>query len=257
VGLLDGKVAIVTGAASGIGLETALMFAAEGAAVVCVGRRREPLDAVVDKITSRGGKAAACLADLEVPEQVNVIAGFTLSKFGRIDILVNNAGHSSKVRTILHIQPDDWDSVFRVNVEGVYRLTQAVLPDMLKRGDGTVITVSSMAARTPGLLSGPAYGAAKAGVHNLMRGINSELRDKGIRACTILPAEVDTPILNKRPHVPDTKARSTMMQPQDVAQAILLCAAMPSRTLVEEIVMMPTHTRDLSEDLRVARETRP
>jgi NADP-dependent 3-hydroxy acid dehydrogenase YdfG len=84
--------------------------------------------------------------------------------------------------------------------------------------------------------------------------IHTVLRDKGIRATTILPAEVDTPILENRPLVPDTRARATMMQPEDVAAAILLCVTMPSRTVVEEIILSPTVQRDLSADLAVARD---
>jgi len=86
----------------------------------------------------------------------------------------------------------------------------------------------------------------------MMRGINAELNAKGIRASTILPAEVDTPILNKRPHNPDADARATMMMPEDVAAAILLCATLPRRTVIEEIVMSPTQPRDRSVDLEVA-----
>jgi NADP-dependent 3-hydroxy acid dehydrogenase YdfG len=92
-------------------------------------------------------------------------------------------------------------------------------------------------------------------VRNLMGHINTELRDRGIRATTILPAEVDTPILEKRPVPPDAAARATMMQPEDVASAILFCALMPARTVVEEIVMSPTADRDRRIEIEVARRT--
>jgi NADP-dependent 3-hydroxy acid dehydrogenase YdfG len=124
---------------------------------------------------------------------------------------------------------------------------------MIERGGGTIVTISSVAGIRPGLMGGVPYGAAKAGVRNLMGSIHMELRDKGIRATTIMPAEVDTPILDKRPLPPDAKARSTMMQPEDVARAILLCVTLPSRTVIEEIVMVPTIQRDTSADIRVAR----
>ena len=125
---------------------------------------------------------------------------------------------------------------------------------MLKRSEGTVITVSSMAALTPGLLGGAPYSAAKAASLNMMRGLNAELREEGIRACAIMPAEVDTPILANRPLPPDAEARSTMMRPEDVATAILLCATMPQRTLVSEIVLMPTQPRDTSKDMKAAKD---
>ncbi len=254
MGTLDGKVAIVTGGGTGIGKETARMMAAEGAKVVIAGRRQQPLDEVVAGINASHGRVVARAADLEDGDAAAALGGWTLKHFGRVDIVVNNAGHSSKARSIRWVAAEEWQSVFKVNVEGVYRLTQSVIEDMVKRGDGTVITVSSMAALTPGLLGGAPYSAAKAASLALMREINTELRNRGIRACTIIPAEVDTPILNKRPLPPDEKARSTMMRPEDVAEAIMLCATMPSRTLVSEIVMMPTFQRDTSKDIEAARK---
>ena len=139
-----------------------------------------------------------------------------------------------------------------VNTTGVYALTQSVLPSMLERGAGTVVTVASMAALRPGGFSGVAYGVAKAGARAMMQALHTELRNRGIRATTILPAEVDTPILDKRPLVPDAKARGTMMQAEDVARAILLVCALPQRTVIEEIVMSPTFQRDTSKDVAAA-----
>ena len=142
--------------------------------------------------------------------------------------------------------------MINVNLNAVYTLTQAVLPDMIERGGGTMVTVSSAAALRPGLIGGAPYGAAKAGVRNLMGHVHNVLRGKGIRATTIMPGEVDTPILSRRPFVPDARARATMMQPEDVARAVLLCATLPPRTVIEEIVMSPTIARDWSADVAVA-----
>ncbi len=255
MGHLDKKVAVITGAGSGIGKETAKLMAAEGATVVLAGRRQAPLDDVATEIKRAGGQAAAYAVDLEDGDAAAALGAWAIKRFGRVDIVVNNAGHSSKARSIRWVGPDEWHSVFKVNVEGVYRLTQSVIEDMVKRGEGTVITVSSMAALTPGLLGGAPYSAAKAASLALMREIHTELRSRGIRACTIVPAEVDTPILNKRPLPPDEKARATMMRPEDVAQAILLCAIMPARTVVTEVVMMPTFQRDTSKDVEAARNS--
>jgi NADP-dependent 3-hydroxy acid dehydrogenase YdfG len=139
-----------------------------------------------------------------------------------------------------------------VNLTAVYVLTQAVLPGMLERRQGTIVTVGSMAALKGGLIGGAPYGAAKAAVRNLMNHVHNTLRNRGIRATIIMPAEVDTPILDKRPHNPDAAARATMMQAEDVARAILLCVTLPSRTVIEEIVMSPTILRDQSKDLEIA-----
>ena len=252
MGVLEGQVAIVTGGGSGIGRETARMLAAEGAQVVVSGRRPAPLEETAAQIARAAGKAVARVADMESPTDPGQLAEWTHRTFGRVDIPINNAGHSSTVRAIRWVRKEDWDSVIAANVTGVYLLCQAVLPGMIERGGGTIVTVSSVAGIRPGLIGGIPYSAAKAAVRNLMGHIHSEHRDKGIRATTILPAEVDTPILDRRPLPPDTKARSTMMQPEDVARAIMLCVTLPARTVIEEIVMVPTIQRDMSEDIRVA-----
>jgi len=250
----NGKTAIVTGAGSGIGRDVAKLLASDGIRVMVVGRRVEPLESLVAEINADGGEAIAHSADLEDGDSAAGVASIALAKFGRIDILVNNAGHASKVRSIRWIQPDEWESVFKINIDAVYRLTQACLPDMLSRNEGTVITTSSMAALTPGILGGAPYSAAKAASYNLMRGLTSELRSQGIRATTILPGEVNTPILDGRPAPPDSDARNLMMLPIDVARTIHFVATMPHRTLIEEIVMTPTIPRDMEAEMKVARE---
>ncbi len=252
MGLLSGQVAIITGAGTGIGREAALMFADEGASLVLAGRRIEPLNEVVQIIESKGGTAVARSTDLADGDAAAALGAWALAEFGKVDIVVNNAGESSRAKSIRYVTAEDWESVFQVNVEGVYRLTQSVIESMLERGSGTVITTSSYAALHPGLMGGLAYSAAKAASYNLMQGINAELNAKGIRASTILPAEVDTPILDKRPLNPDAAARATMMMAEDVARAILLCATLPGRTVIEEIVMSPTQPRDRTLDIAAA-----
>jgi len=247
---LAGRVTLITGAGTGIGRSAALLFAEAGSQVALAGRRRAPLDAVVAEIQKAGGRAAAQTADVADAGQARELAAWALKTFGRVDVLVNNAGFSSLARSVRWIGEDEWDKVFAVNVKGVHLLTQALLPSMIERGGGSVITVASMAAIRPSGLSGPAYSAAKAAARNLMGSLHAELRTKGIRATTILPAEVDTPILDKRPLPPDAKARATMMQPEDVALAIFLCATLPPRTVIEEIVMSPTIPRDVSADIQ-------
>ena len=250
---LTEKIVLITGAGSGIGRETALLMAQHGATLVLAGRRIEPLEAVAEEVRELDGQVRVRSVDLEDGEAAAGLGRWTLEQFGRVDVLVNNAGHSSKTRSIRYVGTDDWQSVFAVNVEGVYRLTQSLIESMIAKGEGTVITVSSMAALKPGLLGGAPYSAAKAASRNLMGDINAELNDLGIRACTIVPAEVDTPILDNRPLIPDEESRATMMHPRDIADAILLCAVMPQRTEVEEIVLKPTTNRNVDRDIDIAR----
>ncbi|MBI2217801.1 MAG: SDR family oxidoreductase [Candidatus Rokubacteria bacterium] len=253
MGRLHGKVAIVTGGGSGIGRETAKRLALEGATVVVNGRRKPPLQTVVDEITAAGGRASAREADVANPSEARALGDWTLATYGRVDVLVNNAGSSSRVRNVRWLPQEEWDGVLAVNLTGVYALTQSVLGSMIERGGGTIVTVSSVAALRSGLMSGPAYGAAKAGVQAFMRYLHNTFRQQGIRATAILPAEVDTPILERRPLPPDDTARATMMKPEDVAAAILLCVTLPERTVIEELVMSPTILRDQTKDLEIAR----
>jgi NADP-dependent 3-hydroxy acid dehydrogenase YdfG len=250
---LDNQNILITGASSGIGRACAALFASERCNLILVGRRPEPLEETARQCRELGAASVAIeTVDLEQPDDASALGARVLEMHGHVDVLVNNAGHSSKVRSIRYIDAQEWESVFRINIDAVFRLTQALIESMVARDAGTVITVSSMAALKPGLLGGVAYGAAKAASLNMMQGLTAELRDHGIRACTIIPSEVDTPILDNRPLPPDQAARDTLMQPEDVAQAIMLCARMPSRTLVEQIVLSPARSRDMSAELTVA-----
>jgi NADP-dependent 3-hydroxy acid dehydrogenase YdfG len=249
MGTLAGKTAIVTGGGTGIGRAVALMLAAEGARVAVVGRRKAPLEAVVAEIERDKGTAVAKTCDLTKSAEARALGAWALQTLGGVDILINNAGQSSHARSIRWVPQEQWDEVINVNLTGAYALTQTVLPSMIERRAGTVVTVASLAATRPGGLGGVAYSAAKAGARAMMQAMHAELRNKGIRSCTIVPAEVDTPILDKRPLVPDAQARATMMQAEDVARAILLVCTMPQRTVIEEIVMSPTFQRDTSKDI--------
>jgi NADP-dependent 3-hydroxy acid dehydrogenase YdfG len=250
---LKGKVCLITGAGSGIGTATAVALAAEGAVTVLVGRRREKLDEVAATISAAGGTAHVAPATVDDPGQVAALVDGVRERVGPVDVLVNVAGASSRTRNARWMSDDDWDAVVRVNLSGVFTLTRAVLPDMLDGGAGTVITVSSNAALRPGLLSGPAYGAAKAGVVNFMNYLNASYRNDGIRATAILPGEVDTPILDNRPLPPSAQERATMLLPEDVAAAVLLAASLPQRAVVEELLINPTHQRDLTDDIEAGR----
>jgi NADP-dependent 3-hydroxy acid dehydrogenase YdfG len=253
MGSSKGKVAVVTGAGSGMGRETALMLAKDGAAVVLVGRRRAPLDEVARAIEDEGGRAAVVSEDLGASGAGARIAAAAHDHFGNVDLLVHAAGSSSSVQNARWVSEEEWRSVIDVNLTAVHLLTQALLDDLLRNGDGTVITISSLAAVTPNLLGGAAYGAAKAGVRNYMTFLHTTFRSQGLRAVTVLPGEADTPILDGRARPPAPEERVNMLRPEDVAEAIRLIAALPQRAVVQELVIAPTRQRDTSVDLEISR----
>lgn len=253
MGSLDGKVALVTGAGTGIGRECAKLLAAEGAQVVLVGRRQAVLDMAVDEIAAAGHEAYARATDIGKRGDVETLVAWTKQQVGPIDILINNAGAASKVLNVRFIADADWDNTISVNLTAVYLLTQAVLPDMLAAKAGTIVTVSSLAALRPNMLGGAAYGAAKAGVRNFMTYLHNTFRNDGIRASSVLPGEVSTPIMDNRARPPSQAERDAMVQPQDIAAGVLLCCTLPQRAVVEEVIIAPTRFRDPSDDIEMSR----
>ena len=244
---------LITGGGSGIGRATAIKFAQNDIKTVIVGRREEALQETISLAGNSGSNIYFNKCDISKDSEIVRLKKEISDNYGSVTVLVNNAGSSSKVRSIAYIPKDQWDDVLNVNLKSVYRICQEFLKDMLNKRNGTIITISSMAALSPGLLCGSAYGAAKAAVTNLMGDINAEFSNMGIRATAIMPAEVDTPILENRALVPNKDARSTMMQPEDLADMIFTIASINSRTTVETVVMKPTLKRDLSDDLNAAK----
>ncbi|RPD94342.1 SDR family oxidoreductase [Candidatus Pantoea deserta] len=250
---LTGKVVMVTGAGSGIGKAAAAGFVARGARVILVGRRQSVLDGVAETLRKEGGEVWACAVDISKKEEISALVAWTNKELGGVDILVNNAGSASKTLNARWIEEEEWDQVQDVNMKAVFLLTQALLPAMLARKNGTIITVSSLAALRPNLLGGAAYGAAKAAARNFMTYLHNTFRNDGIRATCILPGEVNTPIMDNRASPPTQAIRDRMVQPEDVAEAILLCAGLPPRTVIEELIVAPTFLRDVSADIEVSR----
>jgi NADP-dependent 3-hydroxy acid dehydrogenase YdfG len=251
--VLEGQVAVVTGAGTGMGRETARLLAESGATVVIVGRRKEPLETLRATIEDAGGTAVIEDADITAPGEADALITRVTERVGPVDILVNNAGSSSSVLNPQWMPEDEWRAVIEVNLTAVFLLTRAVISGMIERGRGTIITVSSLAAVTPNLLGGAAYGAAKAGVRNFMSFLHTTFRGEGIRAITVLPGEADTPILDGRARPPAPEERANMVQPIDVARAVHLAATLPERTVLQEVIVAPTRQRDTSGDLEISR----
>jgi NADP-dependent 3-hydroxy acid dehydrogenase YdfG len=251
--VLDGKVALVTGAGTGIGRESAMLLAREGASVVLAGRRIGPLEDVAAEIKAQGGKAICRCLDITSREAIFDAVASVGANVGVIDILVNNAGSASTVLNARFIGEEEWNATVNVNLTAVFNLTQAVLPGMIAKGEGTVITISSLAALNPNLLGGAAYGAAKAAVKNFMTFLHNTYRNQGIRATTILPGETNTPIMDNRARPPLQGERAVMLDPHDVARAVLLCASLQKGAVIPELHICPTFMRDTSADIEAAR----
>ena len=246
---LKEHVCIITGGGSGIGRGAALTMAAEGATVIIIGRTESKLESVKAEVTAAGGTAVSYALDVADYDAVEQMVVDVLNQFGRIDVLVNNAGHSSHHRRLLNTPPEEMRAVIDSNLIGTFFCTKAVVPAMLKAQSGTIINISSLAAVTPGPFSGFAYGAAKAGVINFTEFLNADLRNTGIRASVVVPGEVATPILDKRPIPPDADARATMVGVDETSAAILLIATLPQRSNIPELVIRPTRHRNMTGEI--------
>ncbi len=243
MGSLDGKLAWVTGAGSGIGLSGAQQLAAAGATVVMSGRRAEVLEREAASIRKTGGKAEVEALDVSDATSVQRVAQAILARHGKLDILVNSAGLNNPQRFWRDQTVAGWDEVIRVNLDGTFYCTHAVLPSMRTRRDGLVINISSWAGKYTSAMVGAAYNGSKHAVVSLTETINMEECVNGIRACAICPAEVATPILDRRPVPPSPEERAKMLQPDDLGKAIRWVAEQPASVCVNEITISPTWNR--------------
>ncbi|HJP93480.1 MAG TPA: SDR family oxidoreductase [Pyrinomonadaceae bacterium] len=237
---LKDQVCIISGGGSGIGRATAIRMAEDGGKIVLLGRTKSKLQIVQAEIERAGGKVTTHTLDITDLEATQAIVKDVVREFERIDVLVNCAGDISRHRTLLETTVEDIDLTIDSNVKGTIIVTQAVVPQMLATRSGTIINVSSVVGVTPSLISGVAYSAAKAAVINFTHYLNREFVNTGIRACVVLPGEVDTPFLDKRPNPPANDAREMMIAAEDVAEAIALMAGLPQRAMIPELVIRPT-----------------
>ena len=240
---LDGTIAWVTGAGSGIGEAAALALAGAGAILTLTGRRREPLDAVVATISAAGGTAMALPGDLTRPETAGAVVGEVLSRFGRLDILVNNAGLNIAARAWRDLTPDSIDAVLQGNLSSAFYCAAAALEPMRRQRDGVLIHTASWAGKYISPVSGPAYTAARHAVVAMSQSINVEEYRNGIQSTALLPAEVATPILDRRPVPPSAEERAAMLQPEDLGALVLFIATRPPGVCLNEVTISPTMNR--------------
>jgi NAD(P)-dependent dehydrogenase (short-subunit alcohol dehydrogenase family) len=235
---LEGKIAVITGGGSGIGLAAARDFLAEGAKVAITGRDAAKLQRAADSLKG-GDRLLHHAADLVEPAQVEALAKKVADKLGPVDILVNTAGMNVKNRALREVTPESWKQQVAANLDSAFFCVKAFLPAMLERKAGLIICINSVAGLRAGPLGGIAYDAAKFGLRGMTTCLAEELRETGIRVTSIFPGEVDTPILENRPTPVTAEHKQRILQPEDVAAAVLFVATLPARAAVPELVIKP------------------
>lgn len=244
-GRLTGRVAVVTGASSGIGAATALALAREGAGVCLAARRTDRLAEVEAEIRAKGGRVMAVPTDVTDQDDVEAMVAAVTEALGPPDILVNNAG-VMLLSPVEQVQVEDWDRMVDVNLKGVLHGIAAVLPGMIERGAGHIVNVGSVAGRRP-FPAGTVYSATKFAVRALTAGLQLELSaHHGIRVTDVQPGVVATELTE---HIPDPAVKDAFdertagwrpLEAEDVAEAVVYAVTAPARVNVNEILIRPT-----------------
>lgn len=203
------------------------------------GRRRDKLEAAAAEFR---GQPAILAHPVDVADRASVdeLFRWAASALGPIDILVNNAGINLKRRSMEELAPEDWDRLLLVNATGAYNCLHAVLPQMRQRQDGLVVNISSVSGKRAAVLGGVAYNASKFAMTALATTVAQEEGRRNIRITSIFPGEVDTPLLEERPVPVSAERRAQILQPEDVAAAVLMIACLPPRAHVQELLIKPT-----------------
>lgn len=228
--VLTDKVAVVTGAGSGIGEAIATLLHEEGAKVVLAGRNKEKLQNVANQLSQDSVKVVP--TDVTNKEEVDELIKIAQQTFGGLDIVINSAGQmlSSK---ITDYQVDEWDSMIDVNIKGTLYTAQAALPTMLEQSSGHLINIASISGFEV-TKSSTIYSATKAAVHTITQGLEKELAKTGVKVTSISPGMVDTDITAA--YNPTDRKK---LEPQDIAEAVLYALTQPKHVNVNEITVRP------------------
>ncbi|HKH11248.1 MAG TPA: SDR family NAD(P)-dependent oxidoreductase [Rubrobacter sp.] len=241
---LDGKVAVVTGASSGIGEATAEALAAEGATVVVAARREERLADLARRIEESGGRVLAAACDVADEGQAHGLIRKAEEEFGRVDILVNNAG-VMLLSTVGKGLSEEWRRMFDVNVLGLLYTTDAAVETMKRQGGGHLVNISSVAGRKVTRDASGVYAGSKFAVGAISEGLRQELLEDNIRVTIVEPGAVATELTD---HITDEDARESLggllnleiLEAEDIANAIVYAVTQPARVSVNEILIRPT-----------------
>lgn len=243
-GQLAGKVALVTGASSGIGEAAALCLAEAGATVVICARRVERLSGLVAQIEAAGGKALAVPGDMTLEDDARGAVEKTVAAFGRIDILINSAG-IMEAGGIENCDTAIYRRVIDINLMGTVYTSAAAVPHMLEQGVGDIITISSLAGRKGGPMTS-AYSASKHAVNMMTDGMRQELGGRNIRVTTLMPGATETEVADSisdpqwRTAIKAHVSKEGAVKPRDIGEALVFILAMPRRTNISEISIRPT-----------------
>jgi len=233
------KTAVITGAGSGVGRATAVALASQGWNVAILGRRENVLLETAGLAGEHGGKMLVCPCDIGDEAAVAAMGKRVLAELGEVEVLVNAAGTNAPKRALEVLSSADFHDMMNANLNGAYYCVQAFLPGMRARGSGTIVNVISDAGKAASPKAGPAYVMSKFGLAGLTQSINAEERERGVRAIGIFPGDIDTPLLKKRPVVPDADALAKMMRAEDVADCIVFSINMPAHVIIEEMTVRP------------------
>jgi 3-oxoacyl-[acyl-carrier protein] reductase len=225
----DGKVALVTGAARGIGQAIALALAHEGADVIVADVDLDRAQQIAQEIEGLGRKAKAVPADVSDRKAVQRLVSEALSLFGKIDILVNNAGIIRRGTFVEH-DPEEWDKVLNVNLGGTFNCTREVVPLMIKQGGGKIINVSSVVGRMGDIASAPSYGTSKGAINTFTKSLARELAPYGINVNAVAPHAIETEMSQewseeKRRQIVEAIPMKRLGQPEEVAEAVAFLAS--------------------------------
>ncbi|MBN1528217.1 MAG: SDR family NAD(P)-dependent oxidoreductase [Thermoleophilaceae bacterium] len=247
-GPLDGKVAVVTGASSGIGEATALALARAGAAVLVGARREDRLTALAERIESEGGRAVPHAVDLTDEEQAGAFIQAARDELGGLHILVNNAG-VMLLGPVAGADTADWRRMIEVNLLGLLWCTHAALPHLAQGGGGDIVNVSSVAGRRASA-GAAVYNMTKFGVHAFSEALRQEALHAGVRVTVVAPGFVETELQghNTNPVVQQSMERSReqigeVLKPEDIAEAIVFAVTRPAHVCLNELLVRPTRQR--------------